>query len=201
MPSVSGNYVLKATWPGDSVYSSVSTIVNFAVAPFDNQDQNVFSVTSNSTLTSLAFDSTQNQLSFTVSGPPGTIGYAQVCIPKSLVAAASTLTVTVDGQTAPYATFSQSDVWLITIHYHHSTHAVIMSLNSQASTPSSTSTATSSSTSTPGSTSTTFGNLLGGQLIFVVVIAVLIAVIAVLIIINRTRTTKNTKRKRKTKKR
>ena len=188
MPSVSGKYAIEATWPGDNVYSSVSTTVNFAIAPFDNQNQNIFSVTSNSTLTSLAFNSTQNQLSFTVSGPPGTIGYAQVCIPKSLMPDASTLTATVDGQTTPYATFSQSDVWLITIHYHHSTHAVVMSLNSQASAPSPTSTATSSSTSTPASTSTTFGNLLGGQLIFVVIIAVLVAVIAVLIILNRRKT-------------
>jgi hypothetical protein len=69
MPSVSGNYALEATWPGDSVYSSVSSVVNFAVAPFDNQDQNVFSITSNSTLSSLAFDSTTDELSFSVSGP------------------------------------------------------------------------------------------------------------------------------------
>ena len=63
MPSASGNYAIKATWSGNDVYSSVSTIVNFAVAPFDNQEQNVFSVTSNSTLTGLTFDSTTNELS------------------------------------------------------------------------------------------------------------------------------------------
>jgi hypothetical protein len=188
MPSASGNYFIKGVWLSDGVYSGVSTTVNFAVAPFQNQNQNIFSVTSNSTLSSLAFDSTQDQLSFTVSGPSGTTGYVQVCIPKSLITDASKLTVALDGQMVPYATFSQSDVWLITIHYHHSTHAVVMSLNSQASTPSPTSTATSSSTSTPASTSTTFENLLGGQLIFVVIIAVLVAVIAVLVILNRRKT-------------
>ena len=190
MPSVSGTYVVEATWPSDGVYSSVSTTVNFAVAPFDNQDQNIFSITSNSTLTSLAFDSTTDALSFTVSGPSGTIGYAQVCIPKSLMPDASTLTATVDGQTTPYATFSQGNVWLITIHYHHSTHAVVMSLNPQASTSSPTSTATFSSTSTPASLSTTMGNLLGGQMILLVIIAVLVAVIATLglIILNRRKT-------------
>jgi hypothetical protein len=192
MPSASGNYVVKATWPGDSVTSGVIATVNFAVAPFDNQDQNIFSVTSNSTLSSLTFDSTQNQLSFVVSGPAGTVGYVQICIPKSLMTDVSKLSVALDGQAVPFSIFSQGDVWLITLQYHHSTHSVVMSLNSQISTNGPTSTATSGSTTTPSSTpasfSTTLNNLLGGQLIFVAIIAVLVAVIAALLLINRRKT-------------
>ena len=73
-PSASGNDVIRATWPGNDIYSSVSATVNFAVAPFNNQGQNIFSVTSNSTLTNLAFNSATDQLSFSVSGPSGTTG-------------------------------------------------------------------------------------------------------------------------------
>jgi len=201
MPSASGNYVIRAIYFGDNFYSGVTQNVNFALTPLVNQNQNVFSVSSNSTVSSLAFDSTTDSLSFGVSGPSGTIGYSQICIAKSLLPDVTKLTVTLDSSTIAYSDFTSGNGWLITIFYHHSSHNIIMNLNSQASlatptptptpsptsTSSPTSTATSSSTSTPASTSTTFGNLLGGQLIFVVIIAVLVAVIAALglLLLNR----------------
>ena len=130
MPSASGYYIIKGTWAGDSVYASTTTTVNFAVEPLANQNQNVFSVTSNSTVTSLAFDSTQNQLSFSVSGPSGTTGYVQICTPKSLVSDISKLQVSLDGQSLQYNLVSQNDVWIVTIQYHHSSHSVVMALRS-----------------------------------------------------------------------
>ncbi len=172
LPSASGNDVINATWSGNNVYSSVSTIVNFAVAPFDNQDQNVFSVTSNSTLSSLAFDSATDELSFSVSGPPGTTGYAQVCIPKSLLSDVSTLQVTLDGATINYNSLSVGDVWIITLSYHHSSHAIVMSLNAAKPTP-----------SHSGSGS------LGNQLVLIAIIAFLVAIIVLLIILNRRKRT------------
>jgi uncharacterized repeat protein (TIGR02543 family) len=131
MPSASGNYVVKGVWLGDDAYARTSSTVNFAVAPSENQAENVFSVSSNSTLSSLVFDSTKNQLSFTVSGPSGTSGYLQACIPKTLIPVVANLRVTLDGVDVPYQTFSQGSVWLITIQYSHSSHSVIMSLNDQ----------------------------------------------------------------------
>jgi hypothetical protein len=172
MPSASGDYMVTATWTGDDVYSGVSRTVNFAVSPFGNQNQNVFSVASNSTLSSLAFDSTNNDLSFTVSGPPGTTGYVQVCIPQSLIPDISNLKVTLDNTAVGYNSLSKGDVWLITFMYHHSTHNVVMALSSEAS------------NSGQGS----LGNLLGNQLVLVAIIAVLVAVIAVLVILNRRKT-------------
>ena len=62
MPSVTGYYSLKAVYEGNENYSDASVIVNFAVEPF--QEQNVFSVNSNSTLTELSFDSNSRELSF-----------------------------------------------------------------------------------------------------------------------------------------
>ncbi|MGD0994398.1 MAG: hypothetical protein ABR909_02610 [Candidatus Bathyarchaeia archaeon] len=133
-PSASGNDVIKATWPGDGVYSSVSTISNFAVAPFNNQNQNVFSVTSNSTLTSLTFDSTTNELSFGVSGPSGTTGFTEVCIPQSLIPDISKINVTLDGGAINYTSVSENNVWIITFTYHHSSHTIVIALGSTPTT-------------------------------------------------------------------
>jgi outer membrane protein assembly factor BamB len=128
MPSASGNYAIRATFLGNSVYSGVSATNNFEVAPFDNQAQNVFSVTSNSTLTSLTFDSAKNELSFGVSGTEGTTGYTQVCIPQSLVPDISKLNVILDNNTVNYDSFSKGNDWIITFAYHHSSHLVVVTL-------------------------------------------------------------------------
>ena len=127
-PSVSGNYVIEAMWSGDGDYSGASAVYNFAVAPFNNQNQNVFSVTSNSTLTSLAFDSTTNDLSFGVSGPSGTTGFTEVCIPQSLIPDISKLNVTLDGASINHNSNSENNVWLITFTYHHSSHIIDIAL-------------------------------------------------------------------------
>ena len=165
MPSASGNYLIKATWPGDEAYSSVTKIVNFAITPTDNDEHNVFTLASNSTLTNFAFDSAKGELSFGVSGPSGTSGYVQVCVPKSLVADASALKITLDGYDLPYDVLSKDDVWIITMIYPHSSHTVVMALNEDAS----------------SSSMGTFGN----ELVFGSVIAILVAIIAALIYINR----------------
>jgi hypothetical protein len=129
-PPASGNYGIKATWPGDSDYSNASAVYNFAVAPFDIQGQNVFSVTSNSTLTSLTFNSATDELSFGVSGPPGTTGFTEVCIPQSLIPDISKLNVMIDGASINYNSVSEGNVWLITFTYHHSSHTIVMDLGS-----------------------------------------------------------------------
>ncbi len=133
MPSASGDYVIRAVYFGNSVYSAETSTVNFDLTPLENQNQDVFSVTSNSTISSLSFDSTTDSLSFGVSGPSGTTGYSQICIAKSLLPDVTALTVTLDGSTIAYSHFSSGDAWLITIYYHHSSHSIVMALNSQAS--------------------------------------------------------------------
>lgn len=126
-PAASGIYLIKASWPGNSVYSGVSVANSFAVAPF-GQNQDVFSVTSNSTLTSLAFDSATGKLSFGVSGSEGTTGFTQVCIPQSLVANISSLNVIVDNAAINYDAYLRGTVWIVTFTYHHSSHNVVIAL-------------------------------------------------------------------------
>jgi hypothetical protein len=135
MPSASGNYVIRGVWLGDDAYSGTSSTVNFSVTPMETEAkvESVFSVSSNSTLSSLIFDSTKDEISFTVSGESGTAGYVQACIPKSLMPVVANLRVLLDGQEIPYSTLSDGDVWIVTIGYHHSTHTVVMGLNAQES--------------------------------------------------------------------
>ncbi|MCL2358591.1 InlB B-repeat-containing protein [Candidatus Bathycorpusculum sp.] len=138
MPSASGNYIVKGIWTGDEVYSGVGTTVNFAVTPMEivdktNEDSNIFSVSSNSTLSELAFNSAKEEISFTVSGESGTAGFVQTCIPKSLISDVENLKVYLDGQEISYSIISEGDVWIVTIGYHHSTHKVSMELNGDTS--------------------------------------------------------------------
>ncbi|MFA5363788.1 MAG: InlB B-repeat-containing protein [Candidatus Bathyarchaeia archaeon] len=128
-PSVTGEFLLNATWSGNSEFSAASDVVNFAVTPFE--EQSVFSVTSNSTISGLQFDSTTNELGFSVSGPSGTSGYTVVIIPKSLVSDISTIAVTMDGNPMDFDYSSQSDAWKIVFNYQHSNHQVVLNLDSE----------------------------------------------------------------------
>ena len=122
MPSASGIYNLRAVYFGDSLYSGTTQIVNFSLSPLANQKQNVFSVTSNSTVSSLAFASDTDSLSFSVSGPSGTMGYSQICISKVLLPDVTKLQVILDSSTISYSSYSNGNTWLITLIYHHSSH-------------------------------------------------------------------------------
>jgi hypothetical protein len=126
LPTVTGNYLLKATYPGTDNYLGVSTTTNFAIQPWT--DLNVFSITSNSTLTALAFNSTSNELNFKVSGESGSTGYVDVYVPRSVLNDTSNLKVYLDGNQIEYNTQMQDDCWFLSFTYHHSTHAIILDL-------------------------------------------------------------------------
>ena len=129
LPSASGNYVLNATYAGNATLPGTSTVVNLVVTPTDSVNvQDVFSVSSNSTVTDLAFNSTSSQLSFTVTGPTGTRGYADVYIAKSLVNDTSSISAYIDGAQASFTITSTADSYVLHFSYHHSTHEVEIDL-------------------------------------------------------------------------
>lgn len=129
LPSVTGNYLINATFQGDSTHSNTSTIVNLVVIPSTVQNaQDVFSVSSNSTVSNLTFNSTSNELSFSVTGSPGTTGYINAYISKSLISEISNLKVYLDRTQQNYTATSQQDSYIIHFTYHHSTHLVILTL-------------------------------------------------------------------------
>jgi type II secretory pathway pseudopilin PulG len=131
-PDVTGDYLIKATWDGDSTYSDATTIINFAITV--SEKESVFSVTSNSTLTQLAFDSNRSLLSFSVSGPSGTTGYVNLYVPKTLIADTSTLKVYLDMNQLPYTVQPDGDSWIILFNYTHSTHDVTVDLTGKTAT-------------------------------------------------------------------
>lgn len=130
-PSASGTYLLNAQWIGNSTLSDAYTTINFAILPY--QEKSVFSLSSNSTISAFAFNSTSQELSFSVSGPSGTSGYVDIYIPKSLISDVSNLKVFLDENQLTYTTQSQGDSWLLSFNYHHSTHQVTINLGSESS--------------------------------------------------------------------
>jgi hypothetical protein len=140
LPTVTGNYLLKSVYKGSENYLGTSNTIIFAIEPFS--EQSVFSITSNSTLTELSFDSASNQLSVTVSGASGTTGYVNVYIPTSIMNDISGLKVYLDSNQIDFISQSQSDCWLISFTYHNSSHSVTISLGSSIMIPSATTAST-----------------------------------------------------------
>lgn len=126
IPSATGRYTINASWVGNEVYPGASALIDLAVTSV--ADRYVFSVTSNSTVSALAFNSTSRELSFTVSGPSGTRGYVKVTIAKDLVANATDIKVYLDGSQIYYTVESLDDSWLLHFTYMHSDHAVTIGL-------------------------------------------------------------------------
>jgi len=127
-PSVTGNYMIKASWVLDD---SVNTIVNLAVLPYiDSTSKSIFSVASNSTISDLVFNSTSNQLAFTVTGAVGTSGYTELTVAKSLIKDIAQVQVNIDREQVQYLAKEITDSWLLHFTYQHSTHEVTLQLNS-----------------------------------------------------------------------
>jgi len=128
-PSVTGNYLIKAAMANTTEYSAAETIVNLAVMPFTEEGtQNVFSVTSNSTVSDLAFNSNSRQFTFTVSGPADTAGYVDVNIAKTLIDDITKVKVYVDENETEFTSTESVDSWLLHFTYQHSIHSVTLNL-------------------------------------------------------------------------
>jgi len=95
IPSATGYYTINASWVGNEVSAGANAAIDLAITPVAGQY--VFSVTSNSTVSALAFNSTSRELSFTASGSSGTSGYVKVAIAKNLVSNATNIKVYLDG--------------------------------------------------------------------------------------------------------
>ena len=131
-PSVTGNYMIKAEWVLDY---SLSRVVNLAILPStDPTSKNIFSVASNSTISDLAFNTTSNQLTFTVDGSAGTSGFTEVTVAKSLIKDTVQVQVIIDGEQVQFLVKETTDAWQLGFTYEHSTHEVALQLNSSSTT-------------------------------------------------------------------
>jgi hypothetical protein len=131
--TASGTFTLKVDWTGDTTYrpSSNTTLLNFL--PYQNQ--NVFLVESNSTVTALAFNSTSSEFSFTVSGSSGTTGYVKTTIAKNLTTNPENIKVYLDDNQLNYTVTSNVDSWQLTFNYHHSTHTISIVFAAESAVP------------------------------------------------------------------
>jgi hypothetical protein len=127
-PLVTGDFLIRASYVGNATFQPTAATVNLIVTP--TAGENVFSVTSNSTVSGFYFDSASNQLGFTVSGPSGTRGFVDLYVSKSVVSDVSNLKVSLDGSPLNFTSSSQEDSWCISFSYHHSIHNVNISLGS-----------------------------------------------------------------------
>ncbi len=129
MPDVTGNYLIQASWDGDATYKEATDVVSFEMTTF--KEETVFSITSNSTLSQLSFNSESNELTFGVTGASGTTGYVNLYVPKSLINDVTSLQVRLDESILSYTYQDSGDSWIILFNYAHSTHVVTVNLASQ----------------------------------------------------------------------
>ncbi|MCL2256765.1 MAG: hypothetical protein FWC14_00965 [Candidatus Bathyarchaeota archaeon] len=124
----SGTFLIKAESTATTEYNSATATVNLAIEPTDNTSNGgtVFTVTSNSTISQLIFNSNTTELSFTATGTTGTTGYVSVNIPKTLINDLTDLKVYLDGNELTYISAQDQDTWFITFTYSHSTHTITM---------------------------------------------------------------------------
>jgi hypothetical protein len=126
IPSATGNFALKAEWLGNETYGGTYTVENVSISRYEID--NLFFVESNSTLTSLVFNSTSKEVGFTVSGPSGTTGYVKIRVSKTLMPDLNDYTVFIDGQQVSCTAESAVDYQSLYFTYSHSTHDVTIKL-------------------------------------------------------------------------
>jgi len=125
MPTASGHYIVKAIWYGNTTFPESSIQTYLAVLPV--QEQNVISVSSNSKVSNLVFNSSTNELRFNLTELSEPTGYSDVFIPKDIVGNIRA-EVFCDGKKVDHDISSIEDSWLLHFTYNHSVHEVVISL-------------------------------------------------------------------------
>jgi len=127
IPIITGTFIIRVGWSGNRTYFEASNCTSLSIMPYENEY--IFSVESNSTISALAFNTTNWELSFTASGPSGTRGYVKVTVAKSLVENITNIRVYLDGNQTEYSITSTDGSWVLTFNYVHSTHQVVIDLD------------------------------------------------------------------------
>jgi len=128
LPPSAGSYVINATYHGNENYGPVFDGINVLVAEFSG-DKQVFSVESNSTVTSVVYNPESGELNLSVMGQSGTIGFVDLYVSKSLVENVSAIQAYIDGNPVSYTVTSTEDNWILHFYYHHSSHNIIFDLS------------------------------------------------------------------------
>jgi hypothetical protein len=126
LPTGTGNFIIRAYWTGDESYARSQVTRNVSVTK--NDAETFFYTESNSTLSSLFFNASSNEVFFTVSGLSGTTGYVQFLISKTLIPDMNAIKVYLDQQQISCSISSLRDYWQVYFTYHHSEHEVVIKI-------------------------------------------------------------------------
>ena len=126
IPTATGKFAVKAEWTGNEAYAETYTVTNISVTR--HESASLLFAESNSTLSSLAFNSTSKEISFTVSGPSGTTGYVRLLISKTLMENLTDFEVYIDERQVEFNATSTGDFQSLHFEYTHSTHNVNIKL-------------------------------------------------------------------------
>ena len=96
----------------------VSTIAQSSVVP----------ITSNSTISDFAYNSSIATLSFKVNGVLGTIGESIIWIPKEVVSSSSNINASLDGYPVDFEILESQTIYYVILAYNHSQHVVTITL-------------------------------------------------------------------------
>jgi hypothetical protein len=102
---------------------------------FASQNNQTFAFDSNSTIDNPDYNSTDQVLSFTASGPDGTNGYTKISFNESLVTDPNNVIVLQDGEQVNFNLTSKDNSIVLSINYTHSIHDTIVQFNSGEVTP------------------------------------------------------------------
>lgn len=127
IPPATGYFTIKVEWIGNTTHVGINNTTTLSSLTYD--DQYVFAVESNSTISELAFNTTNWLLSFTATGPNCTEGYVKVTVAKNLVFNTINIRVYLNDEQSEYSITSTDDSWLVTFDYTHSTHQVVIDLD------------------------------------------------------------------------
>ncbi len=83
-----------------------------------------FVIESNSSVTSVAFNSDTQEISFTVNGTSGTYGFVKATIPKTLMPNIDDVKVYLDGTPVNCTVSQTKSDWILEFTYHHSSHQI-----------------------------------------------------------------------------
>ncbi len=132
-PPENNKYQIRATWTGNTTYPQTCSNVILSTTPLGDL---ITGFSSNSTIANMNFNLTTQMLTFTASGPDGTIGYVNITLKKEPSFDPQNIIVLMDNQSIPYSISSpDNNTWLLEINYSHSTHNVLVSLNGNSVIP------------------------------------------------------------------
>lgn len=112
------------TEPNQNAYPNSMTFPSINMPGNDIPESNPFSIGTNSTVTDVVFNPENASLSFSVSGPDGTEGSANVTVAKFAMPNGEALEVTLDGEQIDYSLVDEDNSWNIGVTYMHSSHRV-----------------------------------------------------------------------------